>query len=171
MHWINIEHMWVVTTPVMNLRVPLKPECFLIIWATTSFSRGLLHGFNYQDEVYVDYSQMGEKLIWLNWFGPRSDPSLAESIVVICIWINRVTLPVTVAARSKAWTVFARSNAAIVGSNPTWGMDVCVRLFCVCVVLCVGCGLATVWSPVQGVLPTLYKIKKLKKRPRPNKGL
>jgi hypothetical protein len=32
----------------------------------------------------------------------------------------------TNAARSKAWTVFARSNAGIVGSNPTQGMDVCV---------------------------------------------
>jgi hypothetical protein len=37
--------------------------------------------------------------------------------------------PITVATRSKAWTVFARSNTEIVGSNPTWGMDVCV---CVC---------------------------------------
>jgi hypothetical protein len=32
-------------------------------------------------------------------------------------------------------------------------MDVCVRLFCVCVALCVVSGLATGWSPVQGVLP------------------
>jgi hypothetical protein len=32
----------------------------------------------------------------------------------------------TVAARSKAWTVFARSNAGIVGSNSSQGMDVCV---------------------------------------------
>jgi hypothetical protein len=38
-----------------------------------------------------------------------------------------------------------------------------VLLFCVCVVLCVGSGLSTVWSPVQGVLPTVYRIKKLKK--------
>jgi hypothetical protein len=51
--------------------------------------------------------------------------------------------PFTVAARSKAYTVFARSNAMIVGSNFTQGMDVCVRLFCVCVILCVGSGLAT----------------------------
>jgi hypothetical protein len=28
-------------------------------------------------------------------------------------------LPVTVAVRSKAWTVFARSDAGIVGLNPT----------------------------------------------------
>jgi hypothetical protein len=73
-----------------------------------------------------------------------------------------------VSARSKAWTVFPRSNAGIAGSNPTQGMSVCVRLFCVCVVLCVGRGLATGWSPVQGVLPTVYKVKKLKKRPRLN---
>jgi hypothetical protein len=39
--------------------------------------------------------------------------------------------------RSKAWTVFVRSNSGIVGSNPTRGMDVCVRLF----------------------LPTVYRIK------------
>jgi hypothetical protein len=39
--------------------------------------------------------------------------------------------------------IFGRSNTGIVGSNPTRGMNVCVRLFCVCVVLCVGRGLAT----------------------------
>jgi hypothetical protein len=74
--------------------------------------------------------------------------------------------PSTVATRSKAWTVFARSNTGIVGTNPTRVMDVCVCLFCVCVVLCVGSGLAMGWSPVQGVLLTVYRIKKLKKRPR-----
>jgi hypothetical protein len=51
--------------------------------------------------------------------------------------------PITVAELSKARTVFARSNAGIVGSNPTQFMDVCVRLFCVCVVPCVNSGLAT----------------------------
>jgi hypothetical protein len=34
-----------------------------------------------------------------------------------------------VAARSKAWTVFVCPTTGILGSNPTWGMDVCVRLF------------------------------------------
>jgi hypothetical protein len=48
---------------------------------------------------------------------------------------------ITVAARSKVRTVFARSIAGIVGSNSTQGMDACVRLFCVCSVL--GRGLAT----------------------------
>jgi hypothetical protein len=50
-----------------------------------------------------------------------------------------------------------------VGSNPTEGMDVCVRLFCVCIVLCVGSGLATGWSPVWEVLPTVNMIKIRKK--------
>jgi hypothetical protein len=72
-------------------------------------------------------------------------------------------------ARFKAWNVFARLNAGIMGSNPTQGMDVCVRLFCVCVFLCVGSGLATGWSPVQGGLPTGYWSKKLKKGPRAKK--
>jgi hypothetical protein len=35
-----------------------------------------------------------------------------------------VQRPITVAARSKAWNVFARSNTEIVGSNPTKGKDV-----------------------------------------------
>jgi hypothetical protein len=37
--------------------------------------------------------------------------------------------PITVAARSRVLNVFACSNAEIVSSNPTRGMDVCVRLF------------------------------------------
>jgi hypothetical protein len=41
-------------------------------------------------------------------------------------------LPTMVTARSKAWPVFARSNAGIVGSNPTQGMDVCVCAFVLC---------------------------------------
>jgi hypothetical protein len=39
-------------------------------------------------------------------------------------------------------------------------MDVCVCLFRVCAVLCVGSGLATGWSPVQGVLPTILGLRK-----------
>jgi hypothetical protein len=62
---------------------------------------------------------------------------------------------ITVAARSKAWTVFASLNTGIVGSNPTQRMDVCVCLFWVCVVLCVDSGIATGWSPFQEVLRTM----------------
>jgi hypothetical protein len=39
------------------------------------------------------------------------------------------TQPVTVAERSKVCAVFARSEAGIVSSNPTQGMDV----WCLCV--------------------------------------
>jgi hypothetical protein len=38
-------------------------------------------------------------------------------------------------------------------------MDVCLRLFFVCVVLCAGSGLATGWSSVQGVLATVLGLR------------
>jgi hypothetical protein len=41
-------------------------------------------------------------------------------------------LLLTVAARSREWAVFARSNTRVLGSNPTRSMDVSVRLFCLC---------------------------------------
>jgi hypothetical protein len=46
-------------------------------------------------------------------------------------FVSRANLRIAVAARSKARTVFARSNTEIVGSNPTGGMDVCVCSVCV----------------------------------------
>jgi hypothetical protein len=46
-------------------------------------------------------------------------------------------------------------NVMAMGSYPTGGMDVCKS---VCVVLCVGSGLVTGWSPVLGVLPTKTEI-------------
>jgi hypothetical protein len=39
--------------------------------------------------------------------------------------------------RSKAWTVFARSNSGIAGSNPTQGMDVCMCVYFVFMLSCV----------------------------------
>jgi hypothetical protein len=68
-------------------------------------------------------------------------------------------LPVTVAERSKAWTVFARWEAGIVARMFSVGMC----LFCVCVVLCLGRDVATSWSLAQGVLPSVKIIMKLKK--------
>jgi hypothetical protein len=72
-------------------------------------------------------------------------------------------------ARSKTWTIFARLNTGIVGSNPTRGMDVCVRLF-VFVLFCVKVTVLRWPDPLQGVLPTVYRIKEMKNRPR-SKGL
>jgi hypothetical protein len=80
--------------------------------------------------------------------------------------------PITVAARSKTWTVLACSNAGIVCSNPTRGMDVCVRLlYMFYVVLRIGSGLATGWSPIQGVLPTVYRSRNWKSDRGSTKGL
>jgi hypothetical protein len=74
---------------------------------------------------------------------------LCDYCLVTNLW------PVTVAGRSETCTVFVRSEAMIVVSNPTQGMDVwCMyAFFCVCVVLCLGRGLAMGQSLVQGVLP------------------
>jgi hypothetical protein len=55
--------------------------------------------------------------------------------------------PITVAARSEVWTVFARLNAGIVDSNPTQGRDVCLHFFCVCTVLCAGRALRRADAP------------------------
>jgi hypothetical protein len=50
-------------------------------------------------------------------------------------------------------------------------MVVCVRLFCVCFVLCAGCGLATGWTPSKESYRLCKKFKKLKKRSSSSKGL
>jgi hypothetical protein len=49
------------------------------------------------------------------------------------LYILIIVRPITVAERSKACTVFARSEAWILGSNPTQGMDV----WCLCLSVCV----------------------------------
>jgi hypothetical protein len=79
-------------------------------------------------------------------------------------------VPITVTARSEAWTVLARSKAGIVGSNPTQGMDICVCVYFV-FVLCVGRSIVMSWSLVQGVLRAVKKknYETLKVRPGPNK--
>jgi hypothetical protein len=54
-------------------------------------------------------------------------------MLLIIFVLYFITKPVTVAEQSKACTVFARSEAGIVGSNPTQGMDVwCVYVFILC---------------------------------------
>jgi hypothetical protein len=54
--------------------------------------------------------------------------------------------PIIVAVLSKTRNVFARSNTEIVGSNPTRGMDVCLRFPRVCFVVCM-------WRPWEGLIP------------------
>jgi ABC-type multidrug transport system permease subunit len=57
---------------------------------------------------------------------------ILQSVVIHLAELSvRLQSPIAVAARSKARTVFARSNTAIVGSNPTepW-MFVCAFILC-----------------------------------------
>jgi hypothetical protein len=63
----------------------------------------------------------------------------------------------------------ARNLLSWVGIPLKAWMSICV--YSVFVLSCVGNGLATGWSPIQGVLPTAYRIKNLKKRPGSNNGL
>jgi hypothetical protein len=63
-----------------------------------------------------------------------------------------------VAEWSKALNVSARSKNGTVGSNPIPGMVVSLHLFRVCVVRCRQRPV-TGSSPVQGVLPIIYKIQ------------
>jgi hypothetical protein len=62
----------------------------------------------------------------------------AHLIIYDLMNLRIIDLPNTVAARSKAWTVFTRSNSGIVGSNPIQSMDVCiVWVYSVFVSICV----------------------------------
>jgi hypothetical protein len=54
-------------------------------------------------------------------------------VVVVVVIVIVVVMPVYVAEQSKAWAVFPLSDAGIVGSNLTQGMDVwCVYVFDIC---------------------------------------
>ena len=72
--------------------------------------------------------------------------------MVQIIYLN-VHVPVPVAARSKAW-VCGRSPAEIVGSNPTWGMDICLLMLCV---LSGRRSLRRADHSSRGVLPTVMR--------------
>jgi hypothetical protein len=69
--------------------------------------------------------------------------------------------PITLAVRSKAWTVSPPQTLRSWIRNPleAWMF----ALFHFCVVLCVGSGPTTGLSPVQGVLQAVYRIRKTEK--------
>jgi hypothetical protein len=66
--------------------------------------------------------------------------TILQSAVVSALEKAEESVTITVAERSK---VFARSNTGIVISNPIQVINACVLLFCDCIVLCIGSGLAT----------------------------
>jgi hypothetical protein len=70
-------------------------------------------------------------------FGQENASQLEEYETALNITGYMPMWPITVASPSKAWTVFAYSNAGIVRSNPTEGMDVCVYVYTVFVLSCV----------------------------------
>jgi hypothetical protein len=81
-------------------------------------------------------------------------------LLVVCIGCSTSTSNVKRAFRHEP-----SSSARTLGSWVQIPLQawMSVRAYSVCVVLCVGGGLDTGWSPVQGVLPTVYSIKNLKK--------
>jgi hypothetical protein len=82
-------------------------------------------------------------------FGLRTAPSTCRIRYRISI------MPITVAARPKARSTFALSNAWTIGSNLTRGKNVCFCFLSVCVVLW---RYATGLIALEGVLLTLCKV-------------
>jgi hypothetical protein len=77
-----------------------------------------------------------------------------------------------VAARSEVWNGFSCLNIGIVGSNLTWGMDVCVYVYSVFVLSCVWvAALRRADPPSKEYYRLCITFTKLKKTPGSNKGL
>jgi hypothetical protein len=67
--------------------------------------------------------------------------------------------------------VFARSNSAVMDSNPSEGMDICGRVYPVYVVLYIGSALATGLSLGQGALPSVQNNYETEEKVRVQQGL
>jgi hypothetical protein len=61
--------------------------------------------------------------------------SNTSSLLKYLLHVQRVPSSIPTISNEN-FNVFARSNVGIVGSNLTQSTDVCLHLFCVCVVLC-----------------------------------
>jgi hypothetical protein len=72
-------------------------------------------------------------------------------LLIIIIIIIIIIMPITVTERSETRIFFDHLNTRVVAR-----MSVC--FYSVSVFSYVGSGLATCWSPIQGVLPTVHKI-------------
>jgi hypothetical protein len=105
------------------------------------------------------------------WFYTISNASTKHCYVLIHTGINFNRRSQRPCGLRHVLSSLARTLGSWVRIPLTAWMSVCV--YSVCVVLCVGSGLATDWSPVQGVLQTVYRLKKQKNKNRgqgPTKG-
>jgi hypothetical protein len=57
-------------------------------------------------------------------------------VYIQCYLLNLLDKLISITARSKASTVFGRSNIGIAGSNPARGMDVCLCFSVLCCPVC-----------------------------------
>jgi hypothetical protein len=137
------------------------PRCFCGSFQNSRITRLLFYSLwtLYRSQVNVTWSQESSTLSY--WWSLRPS-SVAYTVMKITVIPGmEITkqrgrdLSIPVAARPKTWTVFARSNTGILGSDPTRGTDVPVRLFRVCVVLCV-CVCVCVCVCADSGLPTVY---------------
>jgi hypothetical protein len=111
---------------------------------------GKFHEINHVQFPSIRHSTLNNRFIsyiiqltrWSQLLEKLQVAQVLKNSPTFCVTQKFIAL-IRVAALYKASSVFPRSNTGIVGSNSTGDMDVCVRLFCVCVVLCVGTGLGT----------------------------
>jgi hypothetical protein len=125
------------------------------------------------DAIYYSYKCVIMKLI-----APQEPQSVDSEMYFVkyrpywgVLQMKCALLLITVAARLKAWTVFARSTAGSMPSNSTEVMDVCMvcNLFCVCV-FCVDRGLAKGSSPSKESCRLYIGSRKWKSGWGPTKG-
>jgi hypothetical protein len=132
--------------PTLSLSLSYPCECLLTAGTLSPIIHfTLLHvticfGFGYYTYKQICF-EMPKGLEVLNWFAAISLKfDRYKSLFMLHLYSSWITE----ASRSKAWTVFSRSNTDVVGSNLSLGMDVCVYVF-----LCVDGSVATGWSPSE----------------------
>jgi hypothetical protein len=109
--------------------------------------------------------------LWLLW---RKLITVMSCIVLLSYWVIIFLRGCTTGGSSrraqlrKYWVIIREQGMNCLRSLESWdrGFEFHLRRGCLCAfMLCVDNGLATGWSTVQWVLPTVYMIKKLKRRP------
>jgi hypothetical protein len=135
--------MWLIIISILYsvIRSLLNSNCILYDLSPYNFvSSYSLYTFNVLDVGVRHRLYVAMLVTSLFSHPPRSD--FLNICFLLCglyyiLHFLRQHPPITVAARSKAWTVFARSNPGIGGSNPPQGMDVNVCVYSVFALPCV----------------------------------